>query len=109
MIRLLAAIGTIACLTASSAFAQSGRKQTWDDFLKPYEAKTNPAVARKSGIHPVAAPSHVYCLVVGFTDAGGAALFVGGGAALFVGGGAALFCWAAFGGTAGGGRLVAEP
>lgn len=44
MIRLLAAIGTIACVTASGAVAQSARIQSWNDLLKPYEAKTNPAV-----------------------------------------------------------------
>ena len=40
MIRLLAAIGLTACLTAPGAVAQSNKQ--WNDLLKPYEAKTKP-------------------------------------------------------------------
>jgi hypothetical protein len=61
MIRLLATIGLTACLTASSAVAQSN-KQSWNDLLKPYEAKTKPVVtvAPQPAVAPVRSDTYVY-------------------------------------------------
>ena len=38
------ALGLAVAAISTSATAQSSRKLTWDDYLKPYEAKTDPAV-----------------------------------------------------------------
>lgn len=38
------ALALIIAAISTGAAAQSSKKPTWDDLLKPYEAKTNPAV-----------------------------------------------------------------
>jgi hypothetical protein len=52
---------TIAAISTTAA-AQSNRKPTWDDLLKPYQAKTDPAVPvapPKPAAVPVAPPAVV--------------------------------------------------
>ncbi len=51
MIRGIALALAVAAITTSVA-AQSTRKLTWDDYLKPYEAKTDPTV-------PIAPPQPI--------------------------------------------------
>jgi len=68
MIRNIALALAVAAVSTSAA-AQSNRKPTWDDLLKPVEVKTNPAI-------PIAPPSPAVPLqpVTPQTQGGGNAL-----------------------------------